>query len=334
MASATVMGLVFGQPKRTKTSTVASAFPNALWIPGEGANAILSVCQNEWGYEPTVYDHPIRTLDDLVDLLSVIEENNLTQEYGAICVDGMTALCESSLRYWQDNPKLTQSGKVDKFWPYQQLKDRLLRLAERGRHIGVNMFFVAHEQAPGAGMDGSFVPGGPSLGSKGQVVRVPAWCDFNARAVVNQDYPDPWLKTGLYVDPWDSTWVTGDRNGVGYATAPPNVRELLRASAVDYGLSRLKGLEWQDEVADKVADHVMQGDIDGAINEGASLGQKFAKGSGRAPQLHIRWAIQDGIARGVIQKYRTASLFDLQPVKSSKASKPAKTKKAAPPPSE
>ena len=147
MASATVMGLVFGQPKRTKTSTVASAFPNALWIPGEGANAILSVCQNEWGYEPTVYDHPIRTLDDLVDLLSVIEENNLTQEYGAICVDGMTALCESSLRYWQDNPKLTQSGKVDKFWPYQQLKDRLLRLAERGRHIGVNMFFVAHEQA-------------------------------------------------------------------------------------------------------------------------------------------------------------------------------------------
>jgi len=329
MGSAQVMGLVFGQPKRTKTSMVASAFPNALWVPGEGANAIMSVCQNEWGYEPTIYDHPIRTLDGLLELLAMVEEHNLAEEYGAVCVDGMTALCESSLRHWQDNPKLTNSGKVDKFYPYQQLKDRLLRLAERARHIGVNVFLVAHEQAPGAGMDGSFVPGGPSLGSKGQVVRVPAWCDFNARAVVNKDYPDPWVKTGLYVDPFDSTWVTGDRNGVAYATAPPNVRELLRASAVDYGLSRLKGLEWQDEVADKVAEHMVEGDLDGAINIGATLGQKLAKSQGRQGQLHVRWAIQDGIARGVIQKHRMTSMFDLKPPAPKKSKK-----KAAPPPSE
>ena len=259
----------------------------------------------------------------------MVEEHNLTEEYGAVCVDGMTALCESSLRYWQDNPKLTNSGKVDKFYPYQQLKDRLLRLAERARHIGVNVFLVAHEQAPGAGMDGSFVPGGPSLGSKGQVVRVPAWCDFNARAVVNKDYPDPWVKTGLYVDPFDSTWVTRDRNGVAYATAPPRVRAPPRASAVNYGLSRLKGLEWQDEVADKVAALVVEGDLDGAISKGATMGQKMAKSPGRQGQLHIRWAIQDGIARGVIQKHRTANMFDLQPPEPKKGKK-----KAAPTPSE
>ena len=62
MANATVMGMVFGQPKRMKTSMVASAFPNALWIPGEGMNAIKSVTQNEWGFEPTVYEHPVRTV--------------------------------------------------------------------------------------------------------------------------------------------------------------------------------------------------------------------------------------------------------------------------------
>ena len=331
MANATVMGMVFGQPKRMKTSMVASAFPNALWIPGEGMNAIKSVTQNEWGFEPTVYEHPVRTLVDLLDLMSMLEEQGLVESYPAVCVDGMTALCETSLRFWQDNPKITNSGKVDKFWPYQQLKDKLLRLAEKSRHIGVSVFMVAHEQAPGSGMDGSFVPGGPSLGSKGQVVRVPAWCDFNARAVVNKDYPDPWVKGGLFVNPWDSTWVTGDRNGVGYAESPPNVRELLRASAVDYSLSRRPGLEWQDEVADAVAAVMQSGDVESAVNEGVAKAQKFAKGSGRDTQLHIRWAIQDGIARGVIRKQRSDNLFKVleppTPKKRRKASTP-------PPPSE
>ena len=330
MANATVMGMVFGQPKRMKTSMVASAFPNALWIPGEGMNAIKSVATNEWGFEPTIYEHPVRTLVDLLGLLDMLESQGLVEDYPEICVDGMTALCETSLRVWQDNPKITNSGKVDKFWPYQQLKDKLLRLAERARHIGVSVFLVAHEQAPGQGMDGTFVPGGPSLGSKGQVVRVPAWCDFNARAIVNKDYPDPWTKNGLFVDTWDTTWVTGDRNGVAYAESPPNVRELLRASAVDYGLSRRPGLEWQDNVADFVAKALQKVDVNEAINEGVNKAQKFAKGSGRDTQLHIRWAVQDGIARGVIQKRRNRSIFEnLEPPAPKKSAS-----KAPPPPSD
>lgn len=331
MAHATVMGLVFGQPKRMKTSMVASAFPNALWIPGEGMNAIRSVAMNEWGYEPTIYQDPVRTLPDLLDLMNMLEQENLVEDYPELCIDGMTALCETSLRVWQDNPKYTNSGKIDKFWPYQQLKDKLLRVAERARHIGITVFMVAHEQAPGSGMDGTFVPGGPSLGSKGQVVRVPAWCDFNARAVVNKDYPDPWVKGGLFVNINDTTWVTGDRNGVAYTESPPNVRELLRASSVDYGLSRLKGLEWQDEVADIVAGIVAQGDIESAVNAGVNAAQRHAKGSGRDTQLHIRWAVQDGIARGVIQVRRSRSMFDILELPSSTESG---GKSPPPPPSE
>ena len=121
--------------------------------------------------------------------------------------------------------------------------------------------------------------------------------------------------------------MTGDRNGVGYAESPPNVRELLRASAVDYGLSRRPGLEWQDEVADVVASAVQAGDINEAVSAGVNKAQKFAKGSGRDTQLHVRWAVQDGIARGVIQRQRSDNLFKvLEP--------PAKKGKAPPPPSE
>lgn len=326
-----VLGIVYGLPKRMKTSMVMSAFPNALWIPGEGANAIRSVAQNEWGFDPIIYEHPIRTLPDLIDLLTMLEDEGLLSQYPEVCVDGVTALCESSLRTWFDNPRLTDKGKVDKFWPYQQLNDKLFRLAERVRHIEVNAFLVAHEQIPSIGQDGMPIPGGPSLGSKKQVLRVPAWCDFNARAVVNMEYPDPWMKGGLFVDTWDSTWVTGDRNGVTLANSPPNVRELLRASAGDYNLSRIEGLEWQDDIADVVAEAICADvAVSDAVDAGVAAAAAHAQGSGRATQLHIRWAVQDGIARGVIRKQRSASLFS--PV----APPPSLTKgkgKTPPPPS-
>lgn len=322
------MGLVFGQPKRMKTSMVVSAFPNALWIPGEGINAIKSVAANEYGFEPIIYEHPIRTLPGLLDLLRMLVDQGLVDQYPAVCVDGFTALCDASIAYWQENPEITQSGKVDKFAPYQKLNKSLLRIAEASRHIGVNLFLVAHEQAPSNG-DGGFIPGGPSLGSKKQVTRVPAWCDFNARAVVNKDYPDPWAQGGLFVNIWDSNWVTGDRNGVAYAESPPNVREILRASAVDYNLTRIPGLEWQDEVADVVADVIATGEgddlIDQAVSAGLAAASRFVTESGRRAQLHMRWAVQDGIARGVIQRRRSVSLFEKLPT-------PTKKKSAGPPP--
>lgn len=337
--STTLMGLVYGQPKRMKTSMVASAFPNALWVPGEGANAIRSVAENEWGFSPTIYEHPIRTLPDLLGLLTMLEENELVQDYPAVCVDGMTALCDSSIRFWQDNPKITDKGKVDKFYPYQQLKDYLLRISEASRHIGVHVIEVAHEQEPSTTNEGDFLPGGPSLGSKKQVLRVPAWCDFNARAVVNPEYPGGSLgmKGGLYVDVWDPQWVTGDRNGVAKdGIMPPNIREILHASETDYQLHRIEGLEWQDDVADVMAAAIVQGmDFEASIDLGVNEAQKHAKGTGRTTQLHIRWAAQDGIARGIIRKRREANIFEarLAPPVLGASNRSGKTPPPPPPPS-
>mgnify|MGYP007059409057 FL=1 len=104
---------------------------------------------------------------------------------------------------------------------------------------------------------------------------------------------------------------------------------MLRPSAVDYGLSRRPGLEWQDEVADVVAAAVLSGDVNEAVSAGVNKAQKFAKGSGRDTQLHVRWAVQDGIARGVIQKQRSDNLFKvLEPPA------PKKKGKTPPPPSD
>ena len=83
-------------------------------------------------------------------------------------------------------------------------------------------------------------------------------------------------------------------------------------------------------MADQGAAAGQVGDVNDAVNAGVNKAQKFAKGSGRDTQLHIRWAVQDGIARGVIQKQRSDNLFKvLEPPKPAK-----KGRKAPPPPSE
>ena len=331
------MAAIYGTPKRMKTSMVLGACPNALWVAGEGANAIHSVATNEYGFEPIIYEAPIRTLPDLHQLLQAAANDGWAESYPELAVDGLTAICDASIQMWKDNPKLTDKGKVDNFYPYQQLKDYLLRIANDARHIGMSVYYVTHEQVPST-REGVFTPGGPSLGSKQQVTYVPAWCDLNARAVLFPDYPGRWEKAGLYINPWDPEWVTGDRNGVASGgIMPPSIRELLRASAVDYGLSRVPGLEWQDGVADLIADAIVQSDdvnahIDGIIDEGINAGQKVAKGSGREALLHIRWAVQDGVARGVIRCRRDGMIFSpIEPPPSKKAA--AKTPPPPPTPS-
>jgi len=123
-----------------------------------------------------------------------------------------------------------------------------------------------------------------------------------------------------YCDPTDPEWITGDRTGVCTRRTPGNLREILRASQSGYRLVRLPGLEWQDEVADAVSSLIVSGvPAREAITEVTT---------GRTDNsLHLRWACQDGIARGVLAKQAQRSLFDF-----SSAETETKTSTLPPPP--
>ena len=115
--------------------------------------------------------------------------------------------------------------------------------------------------------------------------------------------------------------MTGDRTGICTKKTPGNLRELLRASESNYKLSRLPGLEWQDDVAEAVAQDIVGG---AAVQEAIQSAV-----SGRTDNsLHLRWACQDGIARGVLQQQASRSLFDFQ----AKDNKTANSPTLPPPP--
>ena len=296
-----VMITVYGKPKNKKTSDALATFPTALCLGVP--SAVTLVAQNELGFTPSVHPSSPRTLPDLVRLLHHLGDSGDAQKYGAIIIDDASHLCQQSMLYWQDKAPTGRSGKKDRFYQYQELNRHLLEISSLARHIGVHLLMTFHERTPGSNADGRFCPGGPDVPSRNQVETIPSWCDINVRAMIDPTYPDPWFPAVYYCDPTDPEWVTGDRTGVCYDKTPGNMREVLRASQSNYKLDRVKGLEWQDEMADAVAEAIVQGASSRDAVAEITAGRKEA-------QLHLRWACQDGIARGVLQLRAKRSLFD------------------------
>ena len=299
----TVMACIYGKPKKKKTSDVIAAFPGGLFIGVPSAIAL--VANNELGIQPAIHPNPPQTLPELVQLLETLAENPETlRPYGALIIDDTSHICQQSMLRWAEEAPTGRSGKKDRFFQYQELNRHLLQLAGLARHLGVHLAMTFHERAPGSNVDGRFCPGGPDVPSRNQVETLPAWCDINVRAMLAPTYPDPWFPSIYYCDPTDADWVTGDRTGVCSAKTPGNLREILRASSTNYQLARYPGLEWQDDVAEVVAM---------AIARGASVHDAIAQGVGSVQgvhSFHLRWACQDGIARGVLMQQHKKDLFD------------------------
>ena len=315
----TVMVTVYGQPKKKKTSDALAAFPTALFV---GVPAALTlVAQNELGYTPSVHPQPPQTLPELVGMLEQLSmDRSCLQPYGALVIDDASHICKQSMLRWEDEAPTGRSGRKDRFYQYQQLDRHLLKMSALSRHLGVHLVLTFHERMPGTNADGMFCAGGPDVPSRNQVKTLPSWCDINVRAMVDPAYPDPWFPSVSYCDPTDPEWITGDRTGVCTRRTTRTRREILRASQSGYRLVRLPGLEWQDEVADAVSSLIVSGvPAREAITEVTT---------GRTDNsLHLRWACQDGIARGVLAKQAQRSLFDF-----SSAETETKTSTLPPPP--
>ena len=324
MSPPTVMCAIFGQPKKKKTSDMLAAFPTGLFLGVP--SAITLVAQNELGYTPAVYPQPPQTLTDLVGALEGIIHQGIAEQYGAIVIDDASHLCKRSMLVWQDEAPLGRSGRKDKFYAYQMLDQALLQLSSLSRHMGVHLAMTFHEKTSGESADGNFTPGGPDVPSRNQVKTIPSWCDITVRAMVDKTYPDPWFPGVYYCDPANSQWVTGDRTGVCWKQTPGNLREILRASNSGYRLDRLPGLEWQDNIADEVAERICAGEDVKAVCQSIAQTHDIAK----LGRLQVRWACQDGIARAVLRVLQQRDMFDFN-ASEGKKRKPLGSRPPGPP---
>lgn len=277
--------IVYGELKSGKTSDLLATFPHALFIAAPGA---LAPSETLWGLK-----QPKAT--DLETFLDVT--NYATKE-----VKPGTALVIDDATLIADRTESRLSGRLSGFdlWAAIRTQALVLRdtLRRRGCHVAFSMHAVSAETK-----DGVRLKGGPALRGTARS-SVPAAADFLLRAEARDlvsggslGWPYAY-RTAPHPD-----WLQGSRYGTP-DYAPMNLGEIMRHAG--FVMPRLKGLEWQDTIAEKIA-----GVLAGKLGQPAFVKEVAAAAFAGAMKLsgnveqHAAWAVRDGIDRAILRASRS-----------------------------
>jgi len=329
-----VNGVVFGESKKAKSSTMLAAFPNAIYV-GDVAKTLLTA-DVELGFEPLVwpcdigYDIPERLDRQVTDIDMLIEVMDFLGEcldsdlrdgheplFDAMCVDDWRLLADGSLTSWEDEGRhINANGNEDPRTLYRLLNGANARVAFRVRdRISMHFWCTTHEIGPDT-VNGKPEKGVPDFGSRGQGKMVPKWLYTIVRAITDKGYPDPFdFQYAAFCDPL-SSWVTNDSMGIFRKTSPLNIRVAVLLG-MDIVLSRRPGLEWQDAVMHWVAGQLSELDKittervwDIAQKAGARAAERgLVDPAAPGAEKHMRWAVQDGLALAIFQQQKRRSIF-------------------------
>lgn len=311
-----ISSLVYEQAKYRKTSLYLAAYPNGLFVGRRGA--IAEVALSEYGYEPAIPDVSIRTLPELREAVDGWVADGTLKQFDALIVDDWSLISHASMGEWEaaaeakaEERSRREGRKVGvsgfEIWnPYRDCQSHILSVCT---NLNIHFGAVAHIREPKDGR-----PGIPDVPSANLGKNLPAWFDIVARARESKDWADPSMPYELYAKDSDKNWITNDRTGVIKPTAPMNLRAILRMRRVPTKLSRLPGLEWQDDVADEVAAEIVSG-----VPVADVIAARFPGGIPEPPDsyedAHARWPLQDGLALGMLmlRKQRRLAAAGKQP---------------------
>lgn len=317
-AATLAMFLVYGDPKRGKTTLFLRAFPGAVVI-GVRANIELVAPASGVGLPAWIVED-VRTLSALAAWLRFFTDGQYHRTYPAVIIDDFSQLCETSMVEWRMKAPI-KNGGPDINWVFAQLDQHLDMIGNLARHLGVPVGLSAHEQKPDAGKG---KVGAPLVPSKNQVQAIPGWVDYVGRIVPDDNYPDPFFKRVLWVDPGDSNWISGDRSDISWTNTPPSLREILAAAG--HRLPRPATYDWVEPWVEQVASAYVQVGPDRTIEVADWLWGRVAPAPLSPADFTTRWLFQEGLARGVLRQRHSGGL--LGRLRADRAARAA----AAPPP--
>lgn len=215
--------------------------------------------------------------------------------YRSVGIDDGTLLMKRTHLAAEESFALYKNGArvgVDMaMWGYL---DRLIyEIAYAAAWCGMRVYINFHQREPSMDRNGVFYVGGPDLSWKKLTPRIGYHFDL-----VQQSIKDPERQR------WDGKVKCDERNPrytqknriVDTLTeAPLNTAEMLRASGRT--VPRFKGLEWMDDVAEKLAESILSGVPEAEAR--APFKEQLI--NNQAPKL-IRWALRDGTHRARIRR--------------------------------
>ena len=282
-ASLHTLVLSYGKSGDGKTVDMGYSYPNALYIaPRGGLQSIKNTC----GYEPATVDLP--NIQKATEMIRSMKDQT---DFDAIVVDDFSHLADMTM--------VEIEKKYKGFSIFSKMNEVVLEFRNAARysnmHIGINCW----EKEPKTNKNtGAFTRGGAKL--HGNLPEsLPALCDLVLRCSKDPMKVTPWK--GIYKCKLDSHYTMKDRFGICYGldVVPQNIAEILRAAGVQ--LSRLKGLEWQEEIVENFSNQFVgiadQRQFSSEIEKlfsglvGNSVDPKFA-----------RWTVRDVIDRTTIKR--------------------------------
>jgi len=273
--------ILYGDLKSGKTTAALAAFPNAVFVAAPGA---LSPAEYVWGFpQPTAYD--LATFRDLHAFATT-----LTPAHGALVIDDATLLADRTVNVY----KSKGLGGYDLWGAVLTSAERL---GDECRRKGIHVVMTCHPIVAEI-KNGVRLLGGPNFPGQTRG-KLPALADLLLRVEPAPEDAIGWpmvIRSALHPD-----WLQGSR----YNTpdpAPMNLREILNHAG--FKLPRIRGLEWQDKVADQVAQKVLEI----GFGEGTTDKIRAALAKARDTVLakitkdprHAMWAIKDGYDRAVL----------------------------------
>lgn len=284
---------VYGPSGMGKTTDLIYSFPRGLFFARPGA---LKPSFNVVGYTPA--NVPVTTIEAAI---AQVEAEAKAKRYDTLVVDDFSLMVNDSFNVIE----AAQTGKANGFAIWGELNRKICKLRDTARMCGMHVIFSCHESAPTT-KDGRFIRGGPKLPGK-LPEDFPGVVDTVLRTALDKGRVG-WH--GVYkctID--DPNYVTKDRHGVVPETAPMNLGEILRLAG--YAIHRAEGLEWQEEIAQAVAEELLGIKVDaGYAKKSAAVAQEAVKVMDTVTdnKLHQRWALRDGFDRATLLRARESIL--------------------------
>lgn len=280
--------ILYGDLKTGKTACALAAFPGAVYVAAPGA---LAPAEAVWGFEqPKAHD--LGTFRDIREFATKMDPKTAP----ALVIDDATLIADRTAIYYRDSKGLTG-------WDvWGAVVGAAVRMRDVLRRRGFHVVMTCHASGPHI-ESGMRDKGGPSFQGQARK-KLPAAADLLLRAEARPPgigWP-MCFRTAPHAD-----WLQGSR----YDTpdlAPMNLGEILRLAG--FAIPGLRGLEWQEPLAQALAERLLSppglGDanyVRVALEKAHEIGlAKFSKN-----EKHIMWAIRDGYDRAVLRLAKSAA---------------------------
>ena len=277
--------MAYGKSGSGKTTDALYSFSNGLFIASRGA---LLPAQHVCGYKPAEVDCP--TIQDATKMLKELASKGA--QYDAVVVDDFSYLAEKTFAQIEEKYKRSNNA----FAKFGELSRVALEFRDVARHMNCHVVLNCWEKPPGT-RNGQAVKGGPMLTGK-LTEAIPSLCDVVYRCGF-EPMRKPWA--GVYkCDAKTVPYIMKDRTHIGtqLQTLPMNLAEILRAA--DYDISRLKGLEWQEEFVETAAQQMLE---TGGTNDHQIANTLYRTLLDKGVDFRVaRWTLRDAMDRAVIRR--------------------------------